>query len=207
MTPDTDETTDKAAEASHRKLLSERNKKIGVAVLLTFQVTAMVLTLRYSKTTTKYLSSTAVVTAEFGKIFICVAVLAAEYGTSIFSHLNAELAQKPRDMLLLAVPALLYLVQNNLLFYAMANLDAAVYQVTYQLKILTTAMCTVLMLDRRLSAQQWTALIVLTLGVALAQLQPPSTKSTTDADVHGISEQSAGIAALLVACFTSGFAG
>eukprot|EP01061_Rhynchopus_euleeides_P017003 TRINITY_DN28362_c0_g1_i1.p1 TRINITY_DN28362_c0_g1~~TRINITY_DN28362_c0_g1_i1.p1 ORF type:complete len:388 (+),score=154.36 TRINITY_DN28362_c0_g1_i1:158-1165(+) len=182
-----------------------RQKKMAVAVILTLQVTAMVLTLRYSKTSTKYLSSTAVVLAEFLKIFICVAVLTWEHGTNILSHLNEEVVQKPRDMLLLAVPALLYLVQNNLLFFAMDHLDAAVYQVTYQLKILTTAICTVMMLDRRLTTQQWVALVILTAGVALAQMQPASTQKKGD-DLS-LTTQTNGIIALLVACFTSGFAG
>eukprot|EP01059_Diplonema_ambulator_P000802 TRINITY_DN1064_c0_g1_i11.p2 TRINITY_DN1064_c0_g1~~TRINITY_DN1064_c0_g1_i11.p2 ORF type:complete len:378 (+),score=116.78 TRINITY_DN1064_c0_g1_i11:1338-2471(+) len=180
-------------------------KKIAVAAILTLQVTAMVLTLRYSKTTARYLSSTAVVCAEFVKMLVCVVVLTWTYGAGIGDHLMQELLMKPRDMVLVSVPAFLYLIQNNLLFYAMEHLDAAVYQVTYQLKILTTAICTVLMLDRRLTTQQWVALIVLTAGVALAQLQPPS----KDQPKHSasLSSQTAGILALLVACFTSGFAG
>ena len=187
------------------KLQDARNKKLAVATILTLQVTAMVLTLRYSKTSTTYLSSTAVVMAEFLKIFICFCVLAFQHGVGVFSHINEEICQKPRDMLLIAVPALLYLVQNNLLFFAMDHLDAAVYQVTYQLKILTTAICTVLMLDRRISQQQWLALIILTVGVALAQFQPAS----DDKKVSGesFSAQTNGIIALLIACFTSGFAG
>ena len=185
----------------------DRKKKIAVAFILTLQVTAMVLTLRYSKTTTTYLSSTAVVLAEFLKIVICVCVLAAKHGTGVFAHINEEIIQKPRDMVLIAVPALLYLVQNNLLFFAMDNLDAAVYQVTYQLKILTTAICTVMMLDRRLTSQQWIALIILTMGVALAQFQPASTHKDTGHKDQSLGSQTNGIIALLIACFTSGFAG
>ena len=176
-------------------------KKILVAGILTLQVTCMVLTLRYSKTTTKYLSSTAVVNAEILKIIICFTVLTYQEGTGVLSHLNRELFSKPRDMLLCAAPALLYLIQNNLLFYAIERLDAAVYQVTYQLKILATALCTVLMLDRYISRQKWIALFILTAGVSLAQFQP-----STNAD-HDSNGASMGVAALLVACLTSGFAG
>eukprot|EP00755_Sulcionema_specki_P017291 Sspe_Gene.64061::Locus_37435_Transcript_1_1_Confidence_1.000_Length_1303::g.64061::m.64061/K15272/SLC35A1_2_3; solute carrier family 35 (UDP-sugar transporter), member A1/2/3 len=178
-------------------------KKLLVAAVLTVQTTATILVLRYSKTTTVYVSSTAILLAEFVKMFICVAVLWFQHGSSIGAHLHEELIAKPKDLFLLAVPAILYLIQNNLLFFAMECLDAAVYQVTYQLKILTTALCTVLMLDRRLTGQQWFALVLLTCGVALAQFQPAS-KAAKD---YTVSTQSMGIMALLFACLTSGFAG
>lgn len=39
-------------------------------------------------------------------------------------------------------------VQNNLLFISLSNLSGAVYQVTYQLKILTTAVLSVVILGK-----------------------------------------------------------
>ena len=43
-------------------------------------------------------------------------------------------------------------------------------QVTYQLKILTTAAFSVLLLRKRLVVQQWVALFILTVGVSLVQV-------------------------------------
>jgi UDP-galactose transporter len=181
----------------------ERYRKLFVTAVLTVQVATMVLTLRYSKTSTHYISSTAVVCSEVLKIVICLVVLACQQGAAFPGHIYAELVLKPRDMMAVSVPALLYLLQNNLLFYGMERLDAALYQVTYQAKTLTTAVCSVVMLNKSISKQQWSALVLLTAGVGLAQLQPHSAKTGQAV----VDEQGRGIIALLLACFTSGFAG
>ncbi len=75
----------------------------------------------------------------------------------------------------LAIPALIYTVQNTLQYVAVSNLDAATFQVTYQLKILTTAIFSVLMLGRVLSARKWASLLLLIVGVAIIQLPQDTT--------------------------------
>jgi UDP-sugar transporter A1/2/3 len=75
------------------------------------------------------------------------------------------------DCYKLAVPAILYVIQNNLQYVAASNLDVATFQVTYQMKILTTAFFSVLMLGKRLSRAKWCALVMLALGVGIVQLQ------------------------------------
>ncbi len=64
----------------------------------------------------------------------------------------------------------LYTLQKNLLYLAISNLDAAVFQVTYQTKILVTALFSVLLLGKKLNGTKIIALFVLTLGVSLVQL-------------------------------------
>ncbi|KAL7770114.1 hypothetical protein CFE70_000047 [Pyrenophora teres f. teres 0-1] len=70
----------------------------------------------------------------------------------------------------LAIPAVLYTIQNTLQYLAVSNLDAATFQVTYQLKILTTAIFSVLMLGRTLSARKWLSLLLLIVGVSIIQV-------------------------------------
>jgi len=113
----------------------------------------------------------------------------------------------------LMVPALLYTMQNNMLYVALRNLDAATYSVCYQTKILTTALFSVILLGRKLSATKWGALLLLTVGVALAQLSGLSGQESPHVDETPVDEfaqaQSPirGFLCVMGAACTSGFAG
>eukprot|EP00965_Chrysotila_dentata_P037497 1247284-Pleurochrysis_carterae.AAC.1 len=77
----------------------------------------------------RYLSSTAVVFAEALKLLASFGVLAWQQGlggaaTTVWNGLVLAW----RDTLLVGVPAMLYLVQNNLLYMATTHLDAATCQ-------------------------------------------------------------------------------
>ena len=48
---------------------------------------------------------------------------------SYLSTIRTELEKNPTDTLLMAVPSIVYAIQNNLGFVALANLDPATYQV------------------------------------------------------------------------------
>lgn len=98
----------------------------------------------------------------------------------------------------------LYTLQKNLLYIAISNLDAAVFQVTYQTKILTTAIFSVLLLGRKLSYKKIGGLVILTVGVAVVQLDKVEENAS-----KSFQEQRrwVGVLAVLGACCTSGFAG
>jgi UDP-sugar transporter A1/2/3 len=61
----------------------------------------------------------------------------------------------------LSIPAILYVIQNSLQFVAISNLPVATFQVTYRMKILTTAAFSVVLLRRTLSPTKWVALCFL----------------------------------------------
>ena len=77
------------------------------------------------------------------------------------------------------------------------------HQVTYQLKILTTALFSVLMLGKKLSGLQWGSLVILFVGVALVQLQSSSSASNSAQKQNHL----LGLCAVIVSCLSSGFAG
>ena len=68
------------------------------------------------------------------------------------------------------LPPFILQLQNNLEYIALSNLAAATFQVTYQFKILTTALFSVTLLHRSLSVRKWVSLFMLTFGVAIIQL-------------------------------------
>lgn len=120
----------------------------------------------------------------------------------------------------LSIPAILYVIQNSLQFVAISNLPVATFQVTYQMKILTTAAFSVVLLRKSLSPTKWMALCFLALGVGIVQIQ--STSASTPhkpvnmlvgsahdaAPVHiHIMSPLKGFGAVTAACFTSGLAG
>uniref|UniRef100_G3PFY1 Solute carrier family 35 member A3a n=1 Tax=Gasterosteus aculeatus aculeatus TaxID=481459 RepID=G3PFY1_GASAC len=193
-------------------MASPRLKYLSLGVLV-FQTTSLVLTMRYSRTLQaegpRYLASSAVVVAEMMKILACVLLVFKEHNYSVRalnSILRQEIAHKPIETLKLAIPSGIYTLQNNLLYVALSNLDAATYQVTYQLKILTTALFSVSMLGRRLGVYQWLSLLVLMAGVALVQW-PSESAAAPEKDAPPPGSQLVGVAAVLVACCSSGFAG
>ena len=105
-------------------------------LILIIQNTGLVLVLRHSRTMpgTKYLSSTAVVMSEMTKFITCLLIVFYQNSWNpkqTVSVLNEEIIEKMTDTVKTSVPAILYTIQNNLLFLALSNLDAATFQVRY----------------------------------------------------------------------------
>ncbi|KAK3820320.1 MAG: nucleotide-sugar transporter [Benniella sp.] len=152
-------------------------KHLSLLVLL-LQNSILVLMMRYSRVAVDpdqpmYLASTAVFVAEIIKLATCVAVLIYNNG-SLFRAMDIirkEVVGQPGEIAKMLVPSGLYALQNNLLYIALSNLDAATFQVTYQMKILSTAILSVFMLKKRLTKQKWLSLFLLMVGVTLVQLQ------------------------------------
>ena len=193
-------------------------------LLVVVQTSALVLLLRYSRVagSDRYFSSVAVVCAELIKAVAAFLVIVYQGGLrSAIAQVHAVVVAQPWDTLKVAVPAGIYALQNNLLFYGLSNLSVPTYQVTNQLKVFTTALFSVFMLGKVLTMRKWLALGLLFAGICLVQIdsvnsggapKPPVDVSSTavpSPQASAAPEQNAvlGAAAVLCASVTSGFAG
>jgi len=180
-----------AAEAEHRL----RNAvvwfgcveaKYVVCGLLVAQNTGAVLLMRYTRSMPgegEFVTQTAVIMQECLKGAACVGLLARNTGRRSATKGAAPVEslssawEKPREALKTCVPALLYLVQNNLQYVAVTYLDAATYTVSYQTKIVWSGVLSVVLLNRRLSVHKWLGIALLALGVATVQIAGSSSSS------------------------------
>ncbi|KAG0183816.1 hypothetical protein DFQ28_000836, partial [Apophysomyces sp. BC1034] len=185
-------------------------------VVLVVQNSTLVLMMRYSRIVQKpgqpmYIASTAVFLAEVLKIITCLIVMwqQQESWNHFVRLVKVEILGKPRETLKMLIPSGLYALQNNLLYVALSNLEAATFQVTYQMKILSTAMFSVVLLGRTLNRDKWIALVLLMIGVTLVQSQSMSGSGKVSDASLPLTVQSPliGFLAVVTSCISSGFAG
>lgn len=123
------------------------------------------------------------------------------YAREVFGHGTAEILK-------LALPALCYTLQKNCLYLAITHLEAAVYMVTYQAKILTTALFSCILLRKPMSKMQLFALCMLMAGVNFVQLSSMADKHSSPDHVASTDQRPLlGLFGVTVACLTSGFSG
>eukprot|EP01126_Amoeba_proteus_P045399 TRINITY_DN5078_c0_g2_i3.p1 TRINITY_DN5078_c0_g2~~TRINITY_DN5078_c0_g2_i3.p1 ORF type:complete len:294 (+),score=26.82 TRINITY_DN5078_c0_g2_i3:122-1003(+) len=161
---------------------------------------SLVLLLRYSRVTgERYFVSTTIAVAEVIKVITCIFIIRFQEHEAwklMYHHIFAS----PMELIKVAFPSILYAIQNNLLFYALTHLQAPHYQVTYQLKVFTTALFSILLLGTQLSVIKWVGLTLLFFGVCLIQLDAVDSSGATESTIGGS-------VAVLTATITSGLAG
>lgn len=206
--PTADETSTK--DSSYRNLWSAKNASL---ISLVVQQSGLVLMIRYSRTAgtgadhISYIPSVVVVSAEILKFMLN---LTLEITVKQPDGAKTEITEILRSMvnmesLKLLVPALLYLIQNNLLFVALKNLSVPVYQVLNQGKLFTTAFFSRLLLDKKISNCQYFSLLMLATGVVVVQ-QSANKDHTDNSSSTEEGNPLVGFFAVLTSCATSGFA-
>ncbi|CAK7210956.1 UDP-galactose transporter Gms1 [Sporothrix curviconia] len=141
----------------------------------------------------RYLVSTAMLLVELIKLVAsltvaCHAQLRVQKKKQIQQDTVARITQICRSIYealfssgswMLILPAGLYALQTRLVYIAVSNMETVPFQVTYQLKILTTVLFSIVMVQRVITPRQWIALVLLTLGVAIVQVADSTPSSTS----------------------------
>mmetsp|Transcript_54943 Transcript_54943/g.100390 ORF Transcript_54943/g.100390 Transcript_54943/m.100390 type:complete len:429 (-) Transcript_54943:61-1347(-) len=144
-------------------------------VLLCLQNSAYTVLRRYSRgiLQEKYSPSSVLAVSELLKFIIAAALVEGPNGAAQqeVSHKTegrrAAVLHALRHSRPMAVPAAAYLIMNVLSFLAISRIDATVFAMIAQLKILLTAVCSRHTLGRSFSTAQWRAIWLLTLAVAI----------------------------------------
>jgi UDP-sugar transporter A1/2/3 len=158
---------------------------LAIVSVLSLQMTCFTLLRRYSQ---------AVLTENYSPSSV---LCAAEGLKLIFSTLMIFQGSKKIDMSIpqwlwtlittthpLLIPAACYLIMNRLSFFALKRVDPATFTLIFQLKLLTTACFSMLMLGRSYKAFQLRALLLLIIGVIqITAATHPETSVTRDAEL------------------------
>lgn len=207
-------TKDWGAADCGSKFNSMLQGKVFPLVSLVVQNSAMLILMRYSMlqstpSAPRYLASTAVMFSEGMKLSVSlIALFFGEAKANImrFQELlwQGDREEKLATLTVLALPTALYTFQNNLQYLAVANLSPAIFQVLYQMKVVTAAIFSVLLLGKRLVYRQWLAILLLTTGLAITQLSQQKMVALSSLSVGC---NSLGLIAVMIAATTSGLAG
>jgi UDP-sugar transporter A1/2/3 len=189
-------------------------KLVALSVLI-FQNASLVLVMRYSHLSPKageppYLATSAVLMGEIVKVAASSLFLLFESRFNV-QDVKASIVgsllfvRRPRELASLSVPAVLYVIQNNLVYVAAANLDPAPFQLLFQLKILTTALLSKWLLQKSLTYAHWQALVVLFVGVLIVQMSAAEQANSRESML--VQDPLVGLIAILVAVTCSGLSG
>jgi len=116
--------------------------------------------------TVPYNKAATFVLAEGVKLCMSLMFLFLE-NKSVGVAISKIMALKIKDWLLLATPALMYSITNNIDYYLLLYMDPGSAQILTQLKILTTAIIWLIVFKQALQVVQWQGLFMLMIGSSL----------------------------------------
>jgi UDP-sugar transporter A1/2/3 len=173
---------------------------LKVLALLAIQNCSKNLIMRYAvKDKPNFLYSAAVIGSELTKLTLSTLYILIVDKGSLMSIINF-MRLDWWNSVLLTVPASVYNLQQTLEYIALSNLDAAIFSVLVQSKLIFTAVFAVFLMGRKLRKAQVISLVLLTTGVMLANLRTGGEKEASAGDV------TTGVLATLGISTASGFA-
>ena len=187
-------------ERSSRTALRAFLLQVTLAVALCLIATAQPLLLETAKRgnggQTPFHAPSAVFYTEAIKVVIALSTWMWQCRTASYTGLENF---KPTSMLAFALPAVLFAVQNNLVYVAMQALDPPTFQLWACFKLIPVGVLSSLVLERRLTRVQWIALLLLAIGMAVTtQGGGSGRRGEGDANGPATKRQLRGIAVLVV---------
>ncbi|KAG7341562.1 UDP-galactose transporter [Nitzschia inconspicua] len=164
---------DKVSVAANNSSSSSGISSMGlkVLILLAVQNSSKNLLMRYvMKEKPNFLTSAAVIGSECTKLTLSILYILLVERKS-FDSIVQYFKDDWRNTLLVSVPASAYNLQMTLEYIALANLDAAMFSVLVQTKLLFTATFAALVIGKKLKYIQVISLVLLTVGVMLCNMR------------------------------------
>ena len=202
------------------KEISDKQKLI-VLILLVLQNATQTLLMRYSRgvLNESYHPGSVVLMTECTKLIVCLSIVYFGIGESNVASINNNNNNNNNNnksmistfIFLIKnsgytwVPTTCYFIQNSLQYVASENLSSSVYAVLQQMKILSAAIASVLMLKKSLSWNKWRALLLLCCGGLLMEYH--TFEMNHVGNLLNNNDPVKGTAAILTIVGLSGFAG
>eukprot|EP01083_Nonionella_stella_P120634 361605_1 len=190
------------------------HQKLFILAMLVLQNATQTLVMRYSRGVLNedYHPPSVVLMTECCKLFVCSLIVYCGLGESmIFDHTKNDQHILHRIVFLIRnsgytwVPTTCYFIQNSLQYVASENLSSSVYAVLQQMKILSAAIATVVMLRKSLSWTKWRALLLLCTGGLLMEYH--TFEMHDEGHLKNNNDPVKGTLAILCIVGLSGFAG
>jgi hypothetical protein len=165
LTGDAADEKSKKAELPDAPIVTSLGLKI--LCLLAVQNCFKNLLMRYvMKDKPEFLTSAAVIGVEIVKLVLCMAYIVFVDQRPL-SSIVTFLRDDYKHSILLVIPAAAYSFQMSMEYVALANLNAAIFSVLVQTKLLTTASFSAVILRTKFKYIQIISLVLLTVGVML----------------------------------------
>lgn len=221
-----------------RRDSSDRSFQALLLGLLVVQASLALVIGRYTRTSVPaeelYEISHLVLVIEVAKFVLSNFLESFSTNGRLLESLQEHILERPlSDSLKVLIPAVLYVIQNSLTYIGLSNLNAPVFISLQQGKVITTALVSVLLLNRTYHFKHWVCLAALAVGVAIIAVGEQSHSSNevteeveaidgtvveeiikngysskTTFELHALDQQFVlGFCAVMGGCFSSAIAG
>lgn len=132
-----------------------------------------------------FLTSAAVIGVEVVKLVLCMGYIVLIDRRPIWSIVTF-MRDDFKHAMLLSIPAAAYSFQMSMEYVALANIDAAIFSVLVQSKLLTTATFSAVLLRKKFKYIQIISLVLLTVGVMLININGMKKDADSAANMKGV---------------------